>query len=300
MDRRIVEKLSLLGGVNVDEKGDLALLTGFRTGGCAVTVSPETREAFLSAVGCLRETGAEYFVLGNGTNVLAMDEGYDGAVLLTKRALSDISSDGCLIRAGAGASLADVCRKACYEGLSGMEFAYGIPGSVGGAVFMNAGAYGGEMKDILVEAEYLDEEGNTVTIPASELGLAYRSSIFQQHRRWLILSAVFRLKKGDSKVIAETMRETMSKRIDKQPLDYPSCGSTFKRPQGNYASKLIDDCGLRGFTVGGAQVSEKHCGFVINRGGATTADILALIEEVRKKVKEMTGYELECEIEFLR
>lgn len=300
MDRRIVEKLSLLDGVNVDEKGDLALLTGFRTGGCAVTVSPETREAFLSAVGCLRESGAEYFVLGNGTNVLAMDEGYDGAVLLTKRALSDISSDGCLIRAGAGASLADVCRKACYEGLSGMEFAYGIPGSVGGAVFMNAGAYGGEMKDILVEAEYLDEEGNTVTIPASELGLAYRSSIFQQHRRWLILSAVFRLKKGDSKVIAETMRETMSKRIEKQPLDYPSCGSTFKRPQGNYASKLIDDCGLRGFTVGGAQVSEKHCGFVINRGGATTADILALIEEVRKKVKEMTGYELECEIEFLR
>lgn len=300
MDRRIVEKLSLLDGVNVDEKGDLALLTGFRTGGCAVTVSPETREAFLSAVGCLRESGAEYFVLGNGTNVLAMDEGYDGAVLLTKRALSDISSDGCLIRAGAGASLADVCRKACYEGLSGMEFAYGIPGSVGGAVFMNAGAYGGEMKDILVEAEYLDEEGNTVTIPASELGLAYRSSIFQQHRRWLILSAVFRLKKGDSNVIAETMRETMSKRIEKQPLDYPSCGSTFKRPQGNYASKLIDDCGLRGFTVGGAQVSEKHCGFVINRGGATTADILALIEEVRKKVKEMTGYELECEIEFLR
>ena len=300
MDRRIVEKLSLLGGVNVDEKGDLALLTGFRTGGCAVTVSPENREAFLSAVGCLRETGAEYFVLGNGTNVLAMDEGYDGAVLLTKRALSDISSDGCLIRAGAGASLADVCRKACYEGLSGMEFAYGIPGSVGGAVFMNAGAYGGEMKDILVEAEYLDEEGKTVTIPASELGLAYRSSIFQQHRRWLILSAVFRLEKGDSKVIAETMRETMSKRIEKQPLDYPSCGSTFKRPQGNYASKLIDDCGLRGFTVGGAQVSEKHCGFVINRGGATTADILALIEEVRKKVKEMTGYELECEIEFLR
>ena len=181
-----------------------------------------------------------------------------------------------------------------------MEFAYGIPGSVGGAVFMNAGAYGGEMKDILVEAEYLDEEGNIVTIPASELGLSYRSSIFQQHRRWLILSAVFRLEKGDSKVIAETMRETMSKRIEKQPLDYPSCGSTFKRPQGNYASKLIDDCGLRGFTVGGAQVSEKHCGFVINRGGATTADILALIEEVRKKVKEMTGYELDCEIEFLR
>lgn len=300
MDRNIVEKLSLLDGVNVDENGELALLTGFRTGGSAVTVSPEDRGSLLNAVRCLRETGAKYFVLGNGTNVLALDEGYDGAVLLTKKALSGISADGCLIRAGAGASLADVCRKACYEGLSGMEFAYGIPGSVGGAVFMNAGAYGGEIKDILEEVEYLDEAGNVVTVPASELGLSYRSSEFQKHRDRLVLTAVFRLDKGDSKVIAETMKETMNKRIEKQPLEYPSCGSTFKRPQGNYASKLIDDCGLRGFAVGGAQVSEKHCGFVINRGGATSADILALIDEVRKKVKEMTGYELECEIEFLR
>ena len=292
--------LSRLEGVSVDENGELSLLTGFRTGGHAVVVSPESREALLDAVRCLRETGTDYFVLGNGTNVLAMDEGYDGAVLLTKKALSDIAADGCLIKAGSGASLADVCRKACYEGLSGMEFAYGIPGSVGGAVFMNAGAYGGEMKDILAEVEYLDGNGDVVTADAAVLGLSYRRSEFQQHRERLILSATFRLEKGSSGKIAETMRDTMNKRIEKQPLEYPSCGSTFKRPQGSYASKLIDECGLRGFTVGGAQVSEKHCGFVINRGGATTSDILALIEAVREKVRNMTGYELECEIEFLR
>ena len=300
MDQKVTEALRRIEGVSVDESGELSLLTGFRTGGRAVTVSADSRDAFLEAVRCLRESGTKYFILGNGTNVLAMDEGYDGAVLLTKEALSDITADGCTIRASAGASLADVCRTACAAGLTGLEFAYGIPGSVGGAVFMNAGAYGGEMSDVITEVEYMDGDGNVVTADAGELGLSYRRSEFQDHRDRLILSAVFRLESGDSRLIEETMRDTMNKRIEKQPLEYPSCGSTFKRPQGSYASKLIDECGLRGFTVGGAQVSEKHCGFLINRGGATTSDILALIDAVKARVKEMTGYELECEIEFLR
>ena len=164
---------------------------------------------------------------------------------------------------------------------------------------MNAGAYGGEMKDVLTEVEYLDSDGQVVTADAAGLDLSYRRSFFQDHRDMVVLSAVFGLSEGDSDVIYGTMRETMNKRIEKQPLEYPSCGSTFKRPEGSYASKLIDECGLKGLTVGGAQVSEKHAGFVINRGGATSADILELISRIQETVRDMTGYELECEIEFL-
>ena len=164
---------------------------------------------------------------------------------------------------------------------------------------MNAGAYGGEMKDVLTEVEYLDSDGDVVTADASDLDLAYRRSFFQDHRDMVILSAVFSLQPGDSEAIASTMRETMNKRIEKQPLEYPSCGSTFKRPEGSYASKLIDECGLKGFSVGGAQVSEKHAGFVINRGGATSSDILELTSRVRERVREMTGYDLQLEIEIL-
>ncbi|MBR5070492.1 MAG: UDP-N-acetylmuramate dehydrogenase [Oscillospiraceae bacterium] len=299
MDRKTAKALSSINDLRVEKEGDLSLLTGFRTGGKAAVAVPQNKDALIETVRVLRKIGAKHFILGNGSNVLALDEGYDGVVILTREALSQIDADGTVLRAGAGASLADVCRRACREGLTGLEFAYGIPGSVGGAVFMNAGAYGGEMKDVLTEVEYLDSDGQVVTADAAGLGLSYRRSFFQDHRDMVVLSAVFGLSEGDSDVIYETMRETMNKRIEKQPLEYPSCGSTFKRPEGSYASKLIDECGLKGLTVGGAQVSEKHAGFVINRGGATSADILELISRIKETVREMTGYELECEIEFL-
>ena len=299
MKRRTAELLNDITDLRVDESGDLSLLTGFRTGGRAVIAVPQSRQALIETVNVLRKQGEKHFILGNGSNVLAMDDGYDGIVVLTREACSQIEADGTRLRAGAGASLADVCRKACSEGLTGLEFAYGIPGSVGGAVFMNAGAYGGEMKDVLAEVEYLDSDGQVTVSRAEDLEMSYRSSWFQDNRDTVILSAVFALGCGDSEVIRSTMRETMNKRIEKQPLEYPSCGSTFKRPQGSYASKLIDECGLKGMTVGGAQVSEKHAGFVINRGGATSSDILELIARIKERVSEMTGYELECEIEFL-
>ena len=299
MDVKTAEALSAIDGLCIDEDGDLSLLTGFRTGGRAVVAVPQSKQALIETVRVLRELGEKHFVLGRGSKVLALDEGYTGIVILTREALSSIDAEGTSIRSGAGVPLADVCRRACREGLTGLEFAYGIPGSVGGAVFMNAGAYGGEMKDVLTEVEYLDSEGNVTVSAASDLDLSYRKSFFQDHRDMVILSAAFGLREGDSSVIYETMRETMNKRIEKQPLEYPSCGSTFKRPEGSYASKLIDECGLKGLTVGGAQVSEKHAGFVINRGGATSSDILELISRIRETVRDMTGYELECEIEFL-
>jgi UDP-N-acetylmuramate dehydrogenase len=299
LDLKTAEALSVIDGLRIDEDGDLSLLTGFRTGGRAAVAVPQTKQALIETVRVLRELGEKHFILGRGSNVMALDEGYPGVVILTREALSSIDAEGTSIRAGAGVPLADVCRTACREGLTGLEFAYGIPGSVGGAVFMNAGAYGGEMKDVLTEVEYLDSEGNVTVSAASDLDLSYRKSFFQDHRDMVILSAAFDLREGDSSVIYETMRETMNKRIEKQPLEYPSCGSTFKRPEGSYASKLIDECGLKGLTVGGAQVSEKHAGFVINRGGATSSDILELISRIRETVRDMTGYELECEIEFL-
>ena len=299
MDLKTAEALSVIDGLRIDEDGDLSLLTGFRTGGRAAVAVPQTKQALIETVRVLRELGEKHFILGRGSNVMALDEGYPGVVILTREALSSIDAEGASIHAGAGVPLADVCRTACREGLTGLEFAYGIPGSVGGAVFMNAGAYGGEMKYVLTEVEYLDSEGNVTVSAASDLDLSYRKSFFQDHRDMVILSAAFGLREGDSSVIYETMRETMNKRIEKQPLEYPSCGSTFKRPEGSYASQLIDECGLKGLTVGGAQVSEKHAGFVINRGGATSSDILELISRIRETVRDMTGYELECEIEFL-
>ena len=204
-----------------------------------------------------------------------------------------------MLTAGAGVRLTALCRAALEHGLSGLEFAYGIPGTVGGAVYMNAGAYGGEMKDVLTVVRYLTTEGKVVQASAAELDLSYRHSIFEENGG-CILSAQFALQPGNAADIRAKMDELMAKRADKQPLDKPSAGSTFKRPAGAFAAALIDQCGLRGFRHGGAAVSDKHCGFVVNLGGATCADVLALCDEVRAIVKEKTGYELEKEIRVVK
>lgn len=201
--------------------------------------------------------------------------------------------------AGAGALLAHVCLAAAEAGLAGLEFAYGIPGCVGGGVYMNAGAYGGEMKDILENATFFDDQLREVTLSAADLHLGYRTSAFEL-MPWCILRASFLLEPGNADEIRERMRDFAQRRVDKQPLDMPSAGSTFKRPKGAYAGALIDKCGLRGYAVGGAAISEKHCGFVVNKGGATCADVICLTDTVAKIVKEQTGYTLEREIRVVR
>ena len=240
------------------------------------------------------------YLLGNGSNTLFSDAGFGGAVIcltgLNSRFSMQAQPDGSTkVLAPAGMMLSALCNTAQKESLAGLEFAFGIPGTVGGAIYMNAGAYGSEMKDVLTSVEYLAADGNIVEVPAAELDLSYRHSIFEENGG-CILSATFRLKKGDAASIKARMDELMQKRIDKQPLDKPSAGSTFKRPAGAFAAALIDQCGLRGYRHGGAAVSDKHCGFVVNLGGATCADVLALCDEVRAIVKEKTGYDLEKEI----
>lgn len=279
----------------------LEIYTTFKVGGsCSCIIIPSDAKSCGKLAAELKRQGEPFFVLGRGSNVIADDEGYNGTVLLIGEDMADISVDGNVVHAGAGASLISVCKKALESSLSGLEFAYGIPGTVGGGVYMNAGAYGGEIKDILKYAEAVDTaSGEMIRFSAEEAQLGYRKSIFM-NGKYIITSAAFELKAGDSDEISSRMNELMKKRISKQPLEFPSAGSTFKRPEGSYASLLIDQCGLKGMSVGGAQISEKHSGFVINTGNASSADIFALIERVRSIVYEKTGYKLECEPVILK
>ena len=273
--------------------------TTFRIGGPADALAlPKTPEEVAEVVHFCHEHAQPYYVLGNGSNLLVSDEGYRGLVLQLYRNFNDIQVNGETITVQSGAMLAAVARTAYQTGLTGLEFASGIPGTIGGAVVMNAGAYGGEMKNVLKEVTVLTKEGEVLVIPAKALELGYRTSVIPKNG-WIVLGAVLRLKKGDQEQILARMEELKEQRITKQPLDLPSAGSTFKRPEGYFAGKLIMDAGLRGFTVGGAQVSEKHCGFVVNRGNATAADVWELICEVKRRVKEMTGVELEPEVKLL-
>ena len=273
--------------------------TTFRIGGPADALAlPKTPEEVAEVVRFCHEHAQPYYVLGNGSNLLVSDEGYRGLVLQLYRNFNDILVNGETITVQSGAMLAVVARTAYQTGLTGLEFASGIPGTIGGAVVMNAGAYGGEMKNVLKEVTVLTKEGEVLVIPAKALELGYRTSVIPKNG-WIVLGAVLQLKKGDQEQILARMEELKEQRITKQPLDLPSAGSTFKRPEGYFAGKLIMDAGLRGFTVGGAQVSEKHCGFVVNRGNATAADVWGLICEVKRRVKEMTGVELEPEVKLL-
>lgn len=287
-------------GIPYRENEPLAEHCTFKIGGPArVFVMPQEEEQLCKAILLCRDSGLPYYLLGNGSNILFADEGWSGVILDTSALKSSIQREGCTLRAGAGTLLSSLCREALRAGLTGLEFAYGIPGTVGGAVYMNAGAYGGELKDVLTRVRYLNQEGQIVCAEAAELDLSYRHSIFEENGG-CILSAEFRLTPGDPAEIQAKMEDLMGRRRDKQPLDKPSAGSTFKRPAGAFAGALIDQCGLRGYRHGGAAISEKHCGFVVNLGGASCADVLALCDEVRDIVQEKTGYLLEKEIRVVK
>ena len=280
-------------------KEPMACHTTFRVGGEAdVYIEPSMDEVAPVLAYCRKEE-IPVTVIGNGSNLLVGDKGIRGVVVCIGKAMSDVRVEDEVITAEAGALLSKVAAVARDASLTGMEFAAGIPGSLGGAVVMNAGAYGGEMKDILVDVTYLNAEGDILTVPASELDLSYRHSAMMEMPGCVVLQARIRLAHGELEAIQAYMSELASKRREKQPLNYPSAGSTFKRPEGYFAGKLIEDVGLRGFTMGNAQVSEKHCGFVINRGDATAAEIRALMDEVTRRVRENSGVELVPEVRFV-
>ena len=273
--------------------------TTFRIGGPAeYLILPQTAEEIADVVKLCRQEEIPWYIVGNGSNLLVADEGVRGVVIQLLRNFNQIQVEGCQIRMQAGAQNAAVAKRALDASLTGFEFAAGIPGTIGGAVVMNAGAYGGEMKDILKEVTVLDQNGMIRTIPKEELELGYRTSIIAR-KGYVVLEAVIVLKTGDPKEIKAAIDDLKEKRVTKQPLEYPSAGSTFKRPEGYFAGKLIMDAGLRGFSVGGAQISEKHCGFVINKGNATAKDVTELMDETKKIVMEKFGVALEPEVKRL-
>lgn len=294
----LIEQLQK-AGIPLAEQEPMTRRTTFGIGGPALLLRPRSRAELQAAMTLCREAGEEPFILGRGSNLLVSDSGISRPVIQLDGDFTAITREGNTLRCGAGASLIAVCRAAAENSLSGIEWGYGIPGSLGGGVYMNAGAYGGEMKDILTEVTFLDEAGEYRTLPADELSLSYRHSIFEDRPGAVIVGAVLTLTPGDPAAIRAAMEDYMSRRREKQPLEYGSAGSTFKRPVGNYASALVDQCGLKGLSVGGAEVSRKHAGFIINRGGATAADVRELIAEVQRIVREKTGYTLECEIKYI-
>lgn len=294
----LIEQLQK-AGIPLAEQEPMTRRTTFGIGGPALLLRPRNRAELQAAMTLCREAGEEPFILGRGSNLLVSDSGISRPVIQLDGDFTAITREGNTLRCGAGASLIAVCRAAAENSLSGIEWGYGIPGSLGGGVYMNAGAYGGEMKDILTEVTFLDEAGEYRTLPAAELSLSYRHSIFEDRPGTVIVGAVLTLTPGDPAAIRAAMEDYMSRRREKQPLEYGSAGSTFKRPVGNYASALVDQCGLKGLSVGGAEVSRKHAGFIINRGGATAADVRELIAEVQRIVREKTGYTLECEIKYI-
>ena len=300
MDQKIIERFSnLLGNEKVRINEPMNRHTTFRIGGPAdYFLLPSSSEEVKGILEICKEESLQYFILGNGSNLLVSDEGYRGVIIQLYRNYGGLTVEGTEIRAGAGVLLSQIAAAARNESLTGFEFAGGIPGTLGGAVVMNAGAYGGELKDVLKEAVVMDREGNIFTVPVEKLAMGYRTSLVKT-AGYLVLEAVISLKKGSQEEIRDTMKDLADRRISKQPLEYPSAGSTFKRPEGYFAGKLIMDAGLRGYQVGGAQVSEKHCGFVINKGNATAADVCRLMTDVQAKVQEQFGVTLEPEVKFL-
>lgn len=292
-------------GLEVRANEPMSRHTSFRIGGPARLMAlPKSAVQAKAAVLAAREADILPFFLGNGSNLLVPDEGVERFLIqpagrYSADPLNRVWEENGQLCAGGGVSLAMLANAAQGRALTGLEFASGIPGSVGGGVVMNAGAYGGEMAQVLVSVTALDLDGNIQTIPAEHCGLGYRKSIFSDGQR-LVLEARFQLESGDPAAIRARMDELAARRKEKQPLEYPSAGSMFKRPEGYFAAALIDQCGLKGFAVGGAQVSEKHAGFVVNRGGATCADVLELVRQVQARVQEQTGVALEMEVKVLR
>ena len=282
------------------EQEPLKAHTTFHIGGPArYYLIPECEEEILEAVDYAREKELPFYILGKGSNVLFSDDGYEGVILEIGRGLEDVEirEDG-TVTAQAGIALSVLAARLAVEGLTGFEFAGGIPGTLGGGITMNAGAYGGEIRDCILRAKVLTPKGEVQVLEREELELGYRTSIIQK-KQYIVLEGEFAFQKGNMIAVQEKMRDLARRRRDKQPLEYPSAGSTFKRPAGHFAGKLIEDAGLRGYRIGDAQVSEKHCGFVINRGAATAAEVAQVIADVQEKVREQTGIMLEPEVRMI-
>ena len=290
------ELCSVAGEENVAVNEQMSRHTTFRIGGPAdYFVTPSKEEEIEAVIHVCRQYNVPFYIMGNGSNLLVGDKGYRGAVIQIFKKMYSIEVKENQICAQAGALLSKIAAKALKAGLTGFEFASGIPGTLGGALVMNAGAYGGEMKQVLKSARVLDIQGNIFTLSAEQMEFGYRTSIFAK-KGYIVLNAVIELQSGDKEAIREKMEELRERRVTKQPLEYGSAGSTFKRPEGYFAGKLIEDAGLRGFRIGDAQVSEKHCGFVINRGNATAAEVIELMEQVVSRVEKNSGVHLEPEV----
>ncbi len=295
-----------LESIEIKENEPLSKHSSFRIGGCAkLACFPKNAGELKLCIENCKDKKLNFKIIGNASNILFDDRGYDGAIIFTTR-MNEleyiIKPNAILIKVGCGKSLTELASEVGKKhSLSGLEFAYGIPGTVGGAVYMNAGAYGGQMSDVVVETEYLDlNDMNIHTLSATDHEYSYRYSVFMRCNEHIILSTTLKLAKDDAEKIFAAMNKNMTARRDKQPLEYPNAGSVFKRPgEGIFAGKLIQDAELKGYTIGGAQVSEKHAGFIINRGDATSEDVLALIEHTKNKVFELFGVTLECEIIYI-
>ena len=284
--------------IEIKQKENMKNHTTFKIGGAAdYFVNVKDLAELKKVIKKAKELDLPFFILGKGSNLLVSDKGIEGVVVCLT-GFNEVTVCGDEITACAGASLAQVCMKAYENGLTGLEFAYGIPGTVGGGLYMNAGAYGGEMSQVVISAEYIDEYGNTGEFSIDEMKLGYRTSIFKQNGK-IITSVKFKLKKGEKAEIKSQMDDFMSRRKSKQPLEYPSAGSTFKRPEGYFAGALIEENNLKGFSVGGAMVSEKHAGFVINYDNATSNDVKELMAEIQKRVFEKNNVRLEPEVIFV-
>lgn len=291
----LCEKLNIT--VKIDEK--MASYTSFKVGGLAKRfIEIENEKQAIAVMNLIFKENLSYFIIGNGSNILVNDYGIDAVVIKLVGDFDEIEIiNETTIKCGAGVKLSNLCVFAKNNSLKGLEFAYGIPATVGGAVYMNAGAYGGEMKDVVLKTSHI-KNGNLETYEKKELEFSYRHSIYN-NANCLITSAILSLEKGEKSEIENKMAETMAKRKDKQPLEFPSAGSTFKRPKNYFAAALIEECGLKGTSVGGAEVSRKHSGFIINKGGATASDILELIQTVKTVVKKEKNVDLECEIKLI-
>ena len=298
MDYSVFTEFCKQAGIDVKLNEPMKNHNGFKTGGSAdIFITLGDRELLCALVETANSLEIPLFILGKGSNLLVSDNGIEGAVVSLAK-MDEITIDGETVTAKAGTSLTALCVAVANQGLSGLEFAYGIPGSVGGALYMNAGAYGGEMADVVFDARFVTQNGQVGTIEKEDMNLGYRTSCFKQNGN-IITDVTFKLKKGDKDEIWEKMNTLMGKRKEKQPLEYPSAGSTFKRPEGYFAGALIEENGFKGKGVGGAQVSEKHAGFVINKSGATTKDILDLMKKIQETVLEKNGVKLEPEVIFV-
>lgn len=286
--------------INYTKSCPLSSLTTFKIGGpCAVAVFPESADEIAYAAECASDMGMIPKIIGRGSNLLCADSGYDGVVIVTDNA-SGIRVDGDLIECECGASLTATANEALDASLEGAEFMYGIPGTVGGGVFMNAGAYGGQMSDVVVRVECMNlKTKERITLSGDELDFSYRHSFFTSHREYIVLTVQVKLRSAEKTEIEARMRDYITRRRDKQPLEFPSAGSTFKRCEGRFTAQLIDEAGLKGLRVGNAAVSEKHAGFVINLGGATAADVLSLIDLIKSEILKKYGLNIECEVEYL-